>query len=265
MIRLLWALLAAMGVLISPLPAKEFTEEVWEQNQDIYQAILEHPFLKGMEDGSLPKEAFVFYLLQDAFYLGKFAQALEATAARAPQEVWKLLLLQHARESVQAELTLHESVFKDHGISSKQQQEIEPAPEAFAYTSFLIATAYSRPFEESMAALLPCYWIYWEVGKELQRKGSRDPDYQKWIDTYASEGYGETVKAVMEIVNESARKADSKTIERMKEHFRRASRYEWMFWDSAYGRRQWPPRLNETLPKEQPWTLKAPCESFPPS
>jgi thiaminase/transcriptional activator TenA len=149
--------------------------------------------------------------------------------------------MQHARESVQAEMSLHKSVLEDYGISKEKQAQMEPAPEAFGYMSYLVATAHSRPFEESIAALLPCYWIYWEVGKELLEKGSRDPHYQKWIDNYASEGYGETVKAVMAIANESARKTDEKTLAKMKEHFRRASRYEWMFWDSAYALRRWPP------------------------
>lgn len=240
MLRGLITALAVSSQLLGAAQAKEFTDEVWEQNQDIYQKILEHPFLTEMEDGSLSREAFIFYLVQDAFYLGEFARALEATAAKAPKEAWKKLLLQHARESVQVEMSMQESVLKDYGISMEQQKGMEPAPEAFAYTSFLLATAYGRPFEESMAALLPCYWLYWEVGKELQKKGSKDPHYQQWIDAYASESYGETVKEVLAIANEVASRANPETVENMKERFRRGSRYEWMFWDSAYAERAWP-------------------------
>jgi thiaminase/transcriptional activator TenA len=230
-----------LGWLLASAPAEEFTDEVWNENLDIYEAILAHPFLEGMTDGSLAKETFAFYLVQDAFYLREFARALEVTASKAPRQDWKELLMQHARESVEAEMSLNKAVLEDYGFSKEKQEAMEPAPEAFAYMSFLVATAYSRPFEESIAALLPCYWIYWEVGKELLAAGSKDPNYQKWIDNYASEGYGETVEAVMDIANEAARKADQQTVSKMKEHFRRASRYEWMFWDSAYARRRWPP------------------------
>lgn len=242
MIRSLLAASTLAGLFFSQAAGDELTEQAWRENQDIYQAILRHPFLKEMQNGSLPTQTFAFYLLQDAFYLGEFGRALEATASKAPKAEWRKLLMQHARESVQAEMELHRSILDDYGVSMEQRAEkMEPAPEAFAYTSFLVATACSRSFEESIAALLPCYWIYWEVGKELAATGSTDPHYQKWIDNYSSQDYADTVKAVMAIVNEVARGAQADTVQKMKEHFRRSSRYEWMFWDSAYARRRWPP------------------------
>jgi len=241
MIRGLVITLAAAGFFLAPSPETQFTDEVWEQNQDITTAILEHPFLMELQEGTLPRRVFTFYLLQDAFYLGQFARALEVTAAKAPNEVWQKHLLRDASQSIEEERHLHERVLEDFGVSRDRQSEMEPAPEAFAYTSFLVATAHSRPFEESIAALLPCYWIYWEVGKELVEKGSPEPSYQKWIDAYASESYGETVRAFMAIANQAAEEADPEALAKMKEHFRRASRYEWMFWDSAYAERRWPP------------------------
>ena len=122
-------------------------------------------------------------------------------------------------------------------IPSCQPIDIIP----FAYSNFLVVTAYSRPFAESLAALLPCYWIYWEVGKQLKTKGSKDSLYQRWIDAYSSEEYGDSVKAILEIVNQSSASASPSEILRMKEHFRHSARYEWMFWESAYQRQAWPP------------------------
>ena len=43
-----------------------------------------HPFLTGLADGSLPRDAFAFYVAQDAIYLHGYAQALAAVASRAP-------------------------------------------------------------------------------------------------------------------------------------------------------------------------------------
>lgn len=226
-------------------PARSFTDEAWAANQDVYQAILRHPFLTGLTDGTLDRKAFAFYMIQDAHYLREFARALNATAAKAPKEEWAVLLSTHAADTLRVERQLHESVFKEYGISAADVARTEPAPEAFGYTSFLVATAFTRPFAESLAALLPCYWIYWEVSKELQKRGSKDPVYQKWIDQYASEEYGNTVKAVLAIANETARAARPDELARMKEHFRRSSRYEWMFWDSAYHRRAWPPATRQ--------------------
>jgi thiaminase (transcriptional activator TenA) len=44
-----------------------------------------------------------------------------------------------------------------------------------AYTDFLIATAYEEPFLTGLSAILPCFWVYLEVGKELMKHGSPNP------------------------------------------------------------------------------------------
>src|SRR5258708_19393785 len=61
-----------------------FSGELWDGTADIYAAILAHPFLGGMTDGSLPADAFTFYVVQDALYLRRYAQALAAVATHAP-------------------------------------------------------------------------------------------------------------------------------------------------------------------------------------
>jgi len=232
--------LAILGLLVEP-QTQTFTDELWEDNLDIYREILDHSFLTGLSEGTLPQEAFSFYMIQDAHYLREFARALSITASKAPREEWAALLNRHAVDTLEYEKTLHESVFGEYGISTEQVAHTDPSPAAFAYTNFLVVTAYSRPFAESLAALLPCYWIYWEVGKELRKKGSKDPIYQRWIDAYSSEEYGDSVKAILEIVNQSSGSASKDEIQRMKEHFRHSVRYEWMFWDSAYQLQTWPP------------------------
>jgi len=218
-----------------------FTRELWNSNRDIYAQILRHPFLKELSEGTLRREAFAFYMIQDAHYLREFSRALNITASKAPRQDWAALLSTHAADTLRYERQLHESVFKEYGISETQVQATEPAPEAFAYTSFLVANAHTGSFGESLAALLPCYWIYWEVGKELKKRGSTDPVYQRWIETYSAPGYGEAVREVLSILDEAAKETSPAEKQKMKENFRRTSRYEWMFWDSAYHLRKWPP------------------------
>jgi thiaminase/transcriptional activator TenA len=228
---------------LSRLAAAEppFSRQLWDANRDVYEAILRHPFLTELTAGTLAREAFAFYMMQDAHYLRGFGEALRAAAAKAPKPAWARLLEQHAAESLAEELRLHQSVFREYGISEADAAAREPAPEAFGYISFLLATTATRPFAEGMAAVLPCYWIYWEVGKTLVRQGSKDPVYQRWIANYASPEYGASVEAVIAIVDELAASASDEERQRMHDHFRRSSRFEWMFWDSAYHRRTWPP------------------------
>ena len=91
-----------------------------------------------------------------------------------------------------------------------------------------------------MAALLPCYWIYWEVGKELERAGSPDPLYTRWIGTYASEEFGALVRSVLDAVDLTAARLGDAERQAMRRHFMATSRYEWMFWEMGYRLESWP-------------------------
>jgi len=115
-----------------------------------------------------------------------------------------------------------------------------PAPSNLAYTSFLLAVAYRGKFHEALGALLPCYWIYWEVGKTLERMGSPEPLFQRWIGTYASEQFSAVVRGVIEATNKTAAELSPPEREAMRQCFVTTSRYEWMFWDMAYRRERWP-------------------------
>src|SRR5215469_5271639 len=171
-----------------------FSAELWQGVSGVYDAILAHPFLAGLTDGSLPHDAFAFYVVQDAIYLRSYARALAGVAA----------------------------------------------PANLAYTSYLLATVGNGSYAEGVGAVLPCYWIYWEVGKELLRRGSPDPRYQRWIDMYGSEEFGSVAQAVIDVTDEMGPGLGKAERDRVHRHFRTTSRYEWMFWDMGYRQEAWP-------------------------
>ncbi|MGH7341799.1 MAG: thiaminase II [Candidatus Rokuibacteriota bacterium] len=217
-----------------------FTDDLWRSIEPIYAAILRHPFLTGLTDGSLSRESFRFYAVQDALYLREFARGLSIAAARAPRDEWIIMFNEHAAEALRVERALHESFFQEFGLSADAVAATPLAPTNLAYTSYLLAVAYGRPFHESVAALLPCYWIYWEVGKALERAGSKDALYARWIGTYAADAFGNVVRAVLNTTNEMAEPLTSAERDAMRRHFLTTSRYEWMFWDMGHRQERWP-------------------------
>jgi thiaminase (transcriptional activator TenA) len=217
-----------------------FTDELWKSIAPIYDAILRHPFIQGLMDGRLERDSFKFYVVQDALYLREFARALSIAAARAPREDWIIMFNEHAAGALRVERSLHESFFRDFGMNEQEVAATPMAPANLAYTSYLLAIAYGAPFHEVLAALLPCYWIYWEVGKELERRGSSDPLFRRWIGTYASEEFGAVVRAVLAACDETATALQERERAAMRQHFLTTSRYEWMFWEMGYRRETWP-------------------------
>ncbi|MBI4255623.1 MAG: TenA family protein, partial [Candidatus Rokubacteria bacterium] len=177
---------------------------------------------------------------QDALYLRDFARALSLAAARAPEDEWIIMFNEHAAGALRVERALHEGFFKEFGLGPEAVAATPLAPTNLAYTSYLLAVAYGAPYHEAMAAVLPCYWIYWEVGKALERAGSPDPLYARWIGTYASKEFGAVVRAVITATDLTAARVGPAERKAMRRHFVTTSRYEWMFWDMGYRREAWP-------------------------
>lgn len=213
---------------------------LWESAATIYDAILHHPFIVGLTDGSLPRESFQFYVVQDSLYLNNYARALSIAAARAPSPADIQMFNEHAAGAIVVERTLHESFFKEFGLSVSDVAATPLAPTNQAYCSFLLATAYQGSYAELLGAILPCYCIYWEVGKELGLRGSTDPLYQRWIDLYSDPAFGKLVQAVIDLSDRVGSEISSTDSNAAIAAFRTTARYEWMFWDMGYRCEQWP-------------------------
>ena len=214
--------------------------ELWDGSADVYRAILAHPFLAGLTDGRLAHDAFAFFVVQDALYLQKYANALAAVASRAPDPAATETFARDAADIIAVEREMHGTLLADLGIEPEAIATAEPAPTTVAYTSYLMATTLGGSYAEGVGAVLPCFWIYWEVGKELLQRGSPDPRYQRWIEEYGSAEYGSVVQAVLDLTDQLGRELSAAERARMHQHFRTTSRYEWMFWDMGYRQQSWP-------------------------
>jgi thiaminase (transcriptional activator TenA) len=216
------------------------TAELWGGITGIYDAILRHPFVTGLTDGTLPADAFAYYVVQDALYLRDYAKSLAVVAAKAPGTAGTEMFARHASEIITVERVLHDSLMADLGLDPAAAEAAEPAPTTLAYTSYLLATALSGSYAEGVGVVLPCYWIYYEVGRELVRRGSPNPRYQQWIDTYADDQYAAVVQSVRDVADDLGPALGPAERALVHRHFRVTSQYEWMFWDAGYRREQWP-------------------------
>jgi thiaminase (transcriptional activator TenA) len=224
-------------LLAAALANAAFTDRLWRDIQPIYRKTLAHPYLKGLSDGSLPRARFDYYLIQDAHYLRAFAQALNVLASKAPREEWSIVLTRHSIEALEVERQLHESLLKDKARIAKA----EAAPSSYAYTNHLLVSVHRGTFAEGLAALLPCYWIYAEVGKELRKTGSSDPAYQRWIEQYSDPAYEKSVRQVLDMMNAQAEVIAPAERDRAAKLFLLSARYEYLFWDAAWREEAWLP------------------------
>ena len=225
---------------VPAIERKGFTNELWRSITSIYNEILTHPFLRGLTEGTLTEERFRFYILQDAFYLREYARTLSLTGVRSPDESALVMFNEHSAGAITVERSLHEGFLKDLGVTQDEADQTVASPTTLAYTSYLLKTAALGDYPEVLGAVLPCYWIYWEVGKALLERGSPNPMYQKWIDTYGGEEFGALVEAVLDLTDRVCEALNSSQKARVREAFVITSRYEWMFWNAAWTLEGWP-------------------------
>ncbi len=184
---------------------------------------------------------FTYFILQDYRYLLDFAQVLCAGASKAGDLQTLEVFARHALIAVEVERTFHGAFGRSLGFSARQLDNTPKGPVTEAYTKHLQAIARNGTLGELVAAILPCYWVYGEVGKKLYRGRPIKPKvYRQWIETYASEEYWRPVREQIRLMNQLGSRAKAEERALMREHFLLSSRYEFLFWDQAYRQDKWP-------------------------
>ena len=125
------------------------TQSLWADITDVHAAILAHPFIAGLTDGTLPRESFRHYIVQDAHYLRSYSRALAICAAKAPTTPDSVMFARHAGDAIAAEQQLHASLLGDLGLTAEAAAKEPVAPTTVAYTSYLLATCYGGSFPEA--------------------------------------------------------------------------------------------------------------------
>ena len=209
----------------------KLSEIAWAKASPIYQEILEHPFNRGLRDGTLSQEIFNYYIEQDSSYLKDFARALAMLAARCQSLSLIETFLKFSQEALVAEQTLVHQFFREKG-GYKETNQITRAN--LAYTSYLLQLSALEPVEVGVAAVLPCFWIYREVGLSITNNSVANNPYERWISTYSGEEFSRSVDDAIHIFDSLAEEASEAIRQRMCDAFYKSSVLEWHFWEDAY-------------------------------
>jgi thiaminase/transcriptional activator TenA len=208
--------------------------------QPIWEAILAHPFLKELGAGTLPHDRFLYFIHQDYLYLFEFARVLCLGGSKAEDLDTLEMFAKHAANTVAVERVMHTGFIQRLEVNSDELLHSRRTPTTQAYTRHLLAVAREGTLGELVAAVLPCYWIYHEVGRHLATCQPADPIYRDWIKAYGSEAFADLVRQQLNLVDRLGSRAPDYERQRMMEHFIQSSRYEFLFWDDAYKLAAWP-------------------------
>jgi thiaminase/transcriptional activator TenA len=197
-----------------------------------------HPFNIELAMGTLGLPKFLFYLQQDALYLTEYAKALAITAARLPQPKQSKEFLRFALGAIEAETELHRDFLHQHDMF--HLYKIQQSPACFMYTNYLLKMASTESAEEAVACMLPCLWVYNEVGKKMLCVTEiKNNPYARWIELYASNDFENSVNTAIDITNELSQFSSPDLENKMIAAFSRATQLEYLFWEGAYQLEEW--------------------------
>jgi thiaminase/transcriptional activator TenA len=221
----------------------EFSARLRQLADPVWQAQHDHPFVRGIGDGSLPLEQFQFWIRQDYLFLIEYCRLFGLAAARAPDLATLACFADLLHATARTEMDLHRSYAAQFGISAEDLEREEMAPATRAYTDFLMRVAATGDFAELVAALLPCMWGFSEIGQHLDAGGRpADQRYAAWIKMYASSDFADLAAWCRRLLDRVAADAGEETRRRMEEAFLTSSRYELAFWEAARTQELWPDR-----------------------
>ncbi|SIN88877.1 bifunctional hydroxymethylpyrimidine kinase/phosphomethylpyrimidine kinase [Agromyces cerinus] len=219
------------GTRTAPTPA-EVEAEWWAGIADLRHEIDGLPFIRGLADGSLEREPFLGYLAQDAHYLRDYARVLAEASRLAPDAAGQAFWANSAHGSIIGELELHTGWL---GPEAGTAASAPPDATTTAYLDHLLASAQRGDHAVLIAALLPCFWIYTDLGERLAAgefgEAALDPahPYASWLATYADPGFTVATREAIGFVTRAAAGATPEHRERMHRAFVASARHELAF------------------------------------
>ena len=213
------------------------SQRLYQTALPIWESYYQHPFVQGMAHGTLPREKFQFYMIQDHKYLMQYAKVFALGVIRADRESDMRLFSTLINGTLNTENAVHKQYLKKLGVD---QEGIDAAPMCLnneSYTNYMISVAFKEGLPELATVVLACAWSYKLIGDYMETiPGSRDESnfYKHWIETYISPAYREDTEVMIDFVDRLTEGYTEEQIQNLELIITNCSIYEYQFWDMAW-------------------------------
>ena len=208
-----------------------WSARIWEENLPVYNAILAHPFIQELADGTLPPDKFSRYLAQDEIYSSGFVRRLVQFTETLPDGEEKAFFTEFSQASIDSEEAMHQRYMERYGIDGKDL----PSRITSEYGAHSQQALDSGLKEVALAAMLPCLWIYNRAGLDILQIAELDGNpYMDWIMEYGDEEFTTEMDQILKFIDKWVAAAEDDVVSKMDAAFLEAARFEYAFWDYCY-------------------------------
>ena len=203
---------------------------------DIWENYNRHPFVLGLQNGTLDREKFRFYMVQDYLYLKDYAKNFAIGVAKAKSAGSSHLFAKYIAV-MDGEMDVHSGYFAELGITQAEIDSAEMALDNISYNSYMLRVAYEEGEAEILAAIMSCAYSYEVIAKNMLKAKPdclKDNFYGKWIEGYISQSYSDGNRVLMDALDKMTENYSEAQINRLCEIFTICSKYELSFWDMCW-------------------------------
>lgn len=193
-----------------------------------WQDYIHHSFVQQLIQGTLPLNAFRYYLQQDYLFLLQFTRVWALALYKSDNLADMRAAQQGINAMLDQEIGLHIQYCANFGISAEQLEKLPEHSATVAYTRYVLDCGLTGTLTELHTAISPCMLGYAEIGQIASQSKIKDNPYQSWIDMYAGETYQQAAQQAQITLERWLTNADTERLQRI---FNTAVRMEIAFWD----------------------------------
>ncbi|KIR02718.1 Thiaminase II [Lachnospiraceae bacterium TWA4] len=212
------------------------SQRIYNKFESLWKKYNEHPFVMGLADGSLPKEKFKFFMIQDHLYLMQYAKVFALGVLKSKDEADMRLFASLITATLDVENAIHKSYLKKLGLSNEELARSKPSIVTDSYTNYMIAVAQKEGIAEIMAAVLACSWTYKLIGDFLETyPGAKEQEfYGGWVRQYMGKEYRQANDLMIEMFDRFSEGYSEEQLQNLEHIIYACTQYEYMFWDMAW-------------------------------
>lgn len=206
-------------------------------SENIWAAYYEHPFIKGIEDGTLDIRKFRFYIIQDYLYLIDYMRSFAIGVAKAKSPESLRIFSQYVKQITEVEMDIHRGFVGELNISKEEIDSTRQSYMNLSYTSYMLRVAYEEGEAEIIAAGLACAYSYEVICRKIAENNPQavnHPVYGAWVSGYVSEEYHKENEMLINALLTLTETYSEEKLSHLIDIFVMCSRYELDFWNMSW-------------------------------
>ena len=214
-----------------------FSRSLKEKSIDIWESGYNHPFVQEVGQGTLDKEKFKFYLVQDYHYLLAYAKVFALAMVKSDTEELMARFASSQHSILAEEMKVHREYMSSFGIPTNQIYITKPSLYNRTYTANMLAIGQTEGLAEILATVFPCAWTYSDYAKRLKLEYGENLEnnfYKTWIENYASDEFENSFEWFFETLDKLSENKTANERKKLENIFTSSVEFEYLFWDMSY-------------------------------